>query len=173
MDAHTELEVALQQAAQDPACRPAFFRLLLASEVFVCAVPGKPAGDDGEQTLSLRMWSDDNGAPRLPFFTRLELLQGVIHEQNDAVAINARTLFEMTTGATLFLNPGEVFGKEFRPAEIVPCWKVALTGCRRSSMFLRAASCCWVSLRKDPRRCSRLWAAFYPRTRTSRRPISP
>lgn len=118
MDAHTQLEAALQQAAQDPACRPAFFRLLLESDVFVCAVPGEPAGNDEGQSLALRMWSDESGAPRLPFFTRLELLQGVIHEQNDAVSINARALFEMTAGATLFLNPGEDFGKEFSPAEI-------------------------------------------------------
>lgn len=118
MDAHTQLEAALQQAAQDPARRPAFFRLLLESEVFVCAVPGAPAGDEQEQSLSLRIWNDESGAPRLPFFTRLELLQSVIHEQNDAVSISTRALFEMTAGATLFLNPGEDFGKEFSPAEI-------------------------------------------------------
>lgn len=118
MDAPTRLEAALQQAAENPASRPAFYRLLLDSEVFVCGVRGDAPSEDGQQTLSLRMWPGDDGAPSLPFFTRLDLLQNTIHEQNDAVSLNARLLFEMTSGATLFLNPAEDFGKEFTPQEI-------------------------------------------------------
>lgn len=117
MDARTPLEAALERAVQDPASRPAFYRLLLESEVFVCGV-GNPADPTQEQSVSLRIWHDEQGAPRLPFFTRLAFLQSSIHEQNDAISLSARALFEMTRGATLFFNPGEDFGKEFTPQEI-------------------------------------------------------
>jgi hypothetical protein len=117
MDAQTPLEAALQRAVQDPASRPEFFRLLLDSEVFVCGIPN-PAEEGQEQSLSLRVWHGADGNSRLPFFTRVDFLQQAIHEQNDAVSLPAGTLFEMTRGASLSLNPGQDYGKQFSPEEI-------------------------------------------------------
>ena len=117
MDAKTPLEAALERAVQDPAARPDFYRLLLESEVFVCGTPN-PTAEGQEQSVSLRIWQDPEGKPRLPLFTRLEYLQQIIQEQNDAVSLNARLLLEMTRGAELSLNPGQNLGKQFSPEEI-------------------------------------------------------
>ncbi|CAH5678380.1 MULTISPECIES: enhanced serine sensitivity protein SseB [Enterobacter] len=113
-----ELETLLEQAATEPAHRPAFFRTLLESTVWV---PGTAA--EGEQVvedsaLDLLHWEKDDGTSVIPFFTSLEALQKAVEEEQAFVVMPVRTLFEMTLGQTLFLNAKLPTGKEFTPREI-------------------------------------------------------
>ncbi|EMD1658400.1 enhanced serine sensitivity protein SseB [Pluralibacter gergoviae] len=113
-----ELETLLEQAATEPAHRPAFFRILLASTVWV---PGAAA--EGEQivedsAVDLQHWEKDDGSSVIPFFTSLDALQQAVSGEQPFVVMPARTLFEMTLGETLFLNARLSTGKEFTPREI-------------------------------------------------------
>ncbi|MCE1394329.1 enhanced serine sensitivity protein SseB [Enterobacter bugandensis] len=117
-DTKNELETLLEQAATEPAHRPAFFRTLLESTVWV---PGTAA--EGEQVvedsaLDLLHWDKDDGTSVIPFFTSLEALQEAVEDEQAFVVMPVRTLFEMTLGQTLFLNAKLPTGKEFTPREI-------------------------------------------------------
>lgn len=113
-----ELETLLEQAATEPAYRPAFFRTLLDSTVWV---PGNAAEGEAvveESALDIQHWEKDDGTSVIPFFTSLTALQQAIDDEQAFVVMPARTLFEMTLGETLFLNAKLPTGKEFTPREI-------------------------------------------------------
>ncbi|MBK0080283.1 MULTISPECIES: enhanced serine sensitivity protein SseB [unclassified Kosakonia] len=113
-----ELETLLEQAATEPAYRPAFFRTLLDSTVWV---PGNAAEGEAvveERALDIQHWEKDDGTSVIPFFTSLAALQQAIDDEQAFVVMPARTLFEMTLGETLFLNAKLPTGKEFTPREI-------------------------------------------------------
>ncbi|MHC0463596.1 enhanced serine sensitivity protein SseB [Kosakonia cowanii] len=113
-----ELETLLEQAATEPAYRPAFFRTLLDSTVWV---PGNAAEGEAvveESALDIQHWEKDDGTSVIPFFTSLAALQQAIDDEQAYVVMPARTLFEMTLGETLFLNAKLPTGKEFTPREI-------------------------------------------------------
>ncbi|MDF7758019.1 enhanced serine sensitivity protein SseB [Kosakonia cowanii] len=113
-----ELETLLEQAATEPAYRPAFFRTLLDSTVWV---PGNAAEGEAvveESALDLQHWEKDDGTSVIPFFTSLAALQQAVDDEQAFVVMPARTLFEMTPGETLFLNAKLPTGKEFTPREI-------------------------------------------------------
>jgi hypothetical protein len=116
------LERALRLAAGEPAHRPDFYAALLASTVFVLG-SAEEAGS-GTRTLardeqvSIQHWARQDGSPVIPFFSSLEALRRAIDSGRGYIGLPARTLFEMTRGASLVLNPGSAFGKEFLPDEI-------------------------------------------------------
>ncbi|WP_312982929.1 enhanced serine sensitivity protein SseB [Atlantibacter sp.] len=114
-----ELEALLEKAATEPAHRPAFFRTLLDSTVWV---PGTSASDDAvdaDSALDLQHWEKDDGTSVIPFFSSLEALQQAMGEEEQAfVVMPVRTLFDMTLGETLFLNAKLPTGKAFTPREI-------------------------------------------------------
>lgn len=116
------LEEALVRAADEPASRPDFYRILLSSDVFLIGHVDTPG--DGQGTipagakLSVVNFEKPDGTPFIPFFTSLEALQRVLREEARFVAMPSRAFFEMTRGAVLFLNPGASYGKEFLPNEI-------------------------------------------------------
>src|SRR3546814_4440607 len=104
-DSSNDLEVALARAATEPADRPEFYRVLLASEVFVLGHTeskgeGRVTVPSGEK-LSIVNWEKADGTPVIPFFASLEALRRAIKEEQSYVALPARSLFEVTAGATL------------------------------------------------------------------------
>ncbi len=113
-----ELEDLLEKAATEPAHRPAFFRTLLESTVWV---PGTAAQGEAvveDSALDLQHWEKEDGTSVIPFFTSLEALQQAVEGEQAFVVMPVRTLFEMTLGETLFLNAKLPTGKEFMPREI-------------------------------------------------------
>ncbi|MDU1270867.1 MAG: enhanced serine sensitivity protein SseB [Escherichia coli] len=99
-----ELEDLLEKAATEPAHRPAFFRTLLESTVWV---PGTAAQGEAvveDSALDLQHWEKEDGTSVIPFFTSLEALQQAVEDEQAFVVMPVRTLFEMTLGETLFLN---------------------------------------------------------------------
>ncbi len=117
----TSLEAALARAANDPAARPEFYRLLLDSEVFVIgSMEGSAEKRDiaaGEK-ISIAHWQKQDGTPFIPFFASLAALQRAIRTEESYLRLPARSLFEITRGASLLLNPSSDHGKEFFAHEI-------------------------------------------------------
>jgi len=106
------LEEVLKLAATEPAHRPEFFKLLLDASVWV-------PGESAEQAdVSLTHWEKEDGTSIIPFFTSESALQQAVTEEQPFLVMPVRTLFAMTQGETLFLNPKLPVGKEFSPVEI-------------------------------------------------------
>lgn len=117
-----QLEIALRLAADEPAHRPDFYKALLDSTVFILG--HSDSSGLGERMLeagkkvSIQNWTHADGSPVIPFFSSLNSLQKAIEEEVAYMALPAKSLFEMTRGATLVLNPKLAYGKEFFPNEI-------------------------------------------------------
>ncbi len=133
-DSEDLLRRALRLAYEDPVNRPAFYKLLLDSEVFVI---GNTADSDGETKQTMLKQGDqvqianmeaDDGTPFIPFFSTLEKMQAVVHEKVDYLGMPARMLFEITAGKNMALNPGDEFGKFFVAQEITELLAHGLPG---------------------------------------------
>jgi len=117
-----ELDRALQSAATDPASRPEFYRVLLASDVFIIGrthAPGEgrtviPAG----AKIDIVHWEKKDGTPVVPFFSSVDALRQSLKESADYVSLPARNFFELVKGRTLVLNPASSHSKEFFPNEV-------------------------------------------------------
>ena len=111
-----ELEEILRLAADEPAHRPQFCEVLLSSQVFLLGTTGV-SGADGEVDLEagskiqIQHWKKADGSPVIPFFSSLEVLQKSINSEESYLALPVRSLFEMTQGATLFLNSKSDYGQ--------------------------------------------------------------
>ncbi|MEY8771393.1 enhanced serine sensitivity protein SseB [Erwinia sp. ACCC 02193] len=106
------LEEVLKLAATEPAHRPEFFTLLMEASVWV-------PGESVEQAdAELQHWEKEDGTSIIPFFTSEQALQQAVTEEQPFLVMPVRTLFAMTQGETLFLNPNLPVGKEFSPGEI-------------------------------------------------------
>jgi len=118
-DLNARLEEVLKLAATEPAHRPEFFSLLMEASVIV---PGTSAEDgqaiDAATPVDLQHWEKDDGTSIIPFFTSVSALEQAVSEEQAYLIMPVRTLFEMTLGETLFLNPKLPNGKEFSPREI-------------------------------------------------------
>ena len=119
----SKLEEILRLAADEPAHRPQFCKILLDSQVFLLGTTGD-SGIDGEvnleagSSIQIQHWEKADGSPVIPFFSSLEVLQKSIDTEESYLALPVRSLFEMTQGATLILNPKSDYGKEFVPEEV-------------------------------------------------------
>ncbi len=115
--ANHRLEEVLKLAATEAAHRPEFFALLMNASVWV---PGESTtGQPGDSSaVDLQHWEKEDGVNVIPFFTSIEALQQAVSEEQAYLIMPVRTLFEMTLGETLFLNPKLPAGKEFSPREI-------------------------------------------------------
>ncbi|MDZ7277669.1 enhanced serine sensitivity protein SseB [Pantoea eucrina] len=111
------LEEVLKLAATEPAHRPEFFQLLLEADVWVPGV-SENAQFDANSPVELQHWEKEGGGSVIPFFTSEEAMGEAIQETQPWLRLPARTLFEMTLGKSLFLNPKLPVGKEFSPGEI-------------------------------------------------------
>jgi len=111
------LEEVLKLAATEPAHRPEFFQLLLESDVWV---PGESTAQqlDASTPVDLQHWEKEDGSSIIPFFSSEQAMSDAVSTEQAYLRLPVRTLFEMTRGETLFLNPKLSTGKEFSPAEI-------------------------------------------------------
>jgi hypothetical protein len=121
-DPLNDLERSLIAAAKDPAHRPQFYRDFLSSDIFVIedAPPGESTGPRAIQKgsqISLLTYERD-GNRIIPIFSSLPRMQTFIKREASYIAMPAPDFLKMTRGATLVLNPGCDYGKEFTPGEI-------------------------------------------------------
>ncbi|KAB0626589.1 enhanced serine sensitivity protein SseB [Acinetobacter gandensis] len=121
------LESLFAKAVHEPAYRPEFLQQLLAANVYCVGHTDRndTAIDIQERHLStgsniqLKSWDDDEYTSVLPFFTSLEKMRLAISEEESFICLPAKTLFEMTFGSRLVLNPQSPdASKDFIPDEI-------------------------------------------------------
>jgi len=117
-----KLKHALACAADDPASRPDFFRILLNSEIYVIGHSDVPI--EGHAVLSvgsklaIMAWERKDGTSITPFFTSLETLRASLEEDAKFLVMSARNFFEIVKGRRLVLNPSSGYSKEFSPSEV-------------------------------------------------------
>lgn len=117
------LEQRLVEAAKDPRARPAFYRELLESDLLVLGFTNSGGGDGHfvaqvGDTVSIAHWTGQDGAQFIPVFSSMQRLREAISQMEKYLQLNARSLFEMTQGMPVVLNPGAAYGKEFTIEEI-------------------------------------------------------
>jgi hypothetical protein len=109
------LEIALERATNDPGMRPPFYKLLMASQVFVLA---DAQIESKTQPRSLVAWVREDNVHVIPFFSSVGALPPAHVPGLGVVRVPVRGLFEATPGMHLHLNPGSTFGREFTPDEV-------------------------------------------------------
>ena len=114
------LERLLPLAAEEPAHRPEFYRLLLQSTVYVLGTGSEEgeAGVDAAGEVQIQFWEKPDGTPIVPFFSSLEKLHASSQAEQPYLALPATSLFEMTRGTALVLNPDSPYGREFTLEEV-------------------------------------------------------
>jgi len=122
MNSENRLEELLRLAADEPAHRPAFYKALLTSDVFVLGRTarcneGKLTLKSGSQ-IELQHWEKPDGTSIIGFFSSLTALQSGVGHEVPYLRLSARDLFEITLGTSLYLNPKAPYGKEFTPEEV-------------------------------------------------------
>lgn len=116
------LEKAFRLAADEAANRPDFYATLLESTVYIFgqgerADPHAGTIDAGEK-IAIEHWIREGGTPVIPFFSSITALQRATESASRYMALPARTLFDLTRGNSLVLNPKSGLSKEFFPNEI-------------------------------------------------------
>ena len=118
------LEKALHKAAADHTQAPAFYDELMISKVFILGKPEEVPKDgnftlEEEQALIIQHWErETDKSPVVPFFTSLQMLQQAIKTDEPYLELPTSSLFELTMGAPLVLNPNSEFGMEFEPEDV-------------------------------------------------------
>lgn len=117
MPLENHLEQLLAAAAQDPGQRPAFYRALLESDLYVLGTAHETAG--GDTQLELRVLEAE-GRRVIPIFSSEARIQEFVQREETYLQMNGRALLGTVTGSGtgLVLNPGAAYGKEFTPEEI-------------------------------------------------------
>lgn len=111
------LELALQNAAADPASRPLFYRELLDSKVLIVLSGEKPQIIDGIVQANSQIMIADfqfGGKSWVPFYTS----EARLPSDDEYMLLDSKVLFEFTRGAPLYLNPGAPYCQEFLPEEV-------------------------------------------------------
>lgn len=106
------LEQLFYQTQQNYELIPQFLDQLLLSNVYCLGT------EEQDQKRNFRVLETPEGDQAIPFFLELETVYRDFGAQVEHFTINARTLFEITQGATLVLNPTSELSKEFQPEEI-------------------------------------------------------
>lgn len=118
-----ELERAFRFAATEPAHRPAFFKLLMESTVYIIVPPPDETTEGARnmqtgESVRIKTWHKQDGTPVIPFFTSKSALERAIDRNEGCMGLPAWGLFEMVRGTMMVLNPGSQYSKEFFPNEI-------------------------------------------------------
>ncbi len=100
-----DLEFALQRAADEPAARPEFYKLLVESTIYILG--DTDYADEGGFVIptgakfEIMNWQRQDGSKVIPFFTSVSALQKAIEKEQTYLALPARSFFEITQGASL------------------------------------------------------------------------
>jgi hypothetical protein len=104
-----ELEQAMLLAASQESARPAFYRLLLNSDLWVL----------GELTDRISIETVENAGKKYhPVFTAEQRIDALVREPIPRFAMNGRLLFASTRGADFVINPGSELVKTLSPEEV-------------------------------------------------------
>ncbi|MDC8012800.1 enhanced serine sensitivity protein SseB C-terminal domain-containing protein [Tahibacter soli] len=112
------LEGLLQQASEEAAWRPAFYRKLLESPVLVIlpdeARARRVARPD---RIHFVQWKRIDGTDAIPFFSSARTFFEAAPQGARCLVLDTRQLLELTRGAILHLNPYSEFNVELTPSD--------------------------------------------------------
>lgn len=103
MNAPDSLDDLMEQSIQDFRKEPDFFRALLDATVYAHA----PLNDSSERLRLVMFKSPDDGELVVPVFTDAAKAEFAARGNVRIVPLTGRTLFEITRGAILMLNPND------------------------------------------------------------------
>jgi len=103
MNASTSLDDLMEQSIRDFRKEPAFFRALLGATVYAHA----PLNDSSEKLRLVMFKSPDDGELVVPVFTDKAKAEFAARGNVRTIPLTGRTLFEITRGAILMLNPND------------------------------------------------------------------
>lgn len=103
MNSPDSLDGLMEQSIQDFRKEPAFFRALLNATVYAHA----PLNDSSEKLRLVMFKSPDDGELVVPVFTDEAKAEFAARGNVRIVPLTGRTLFEITRGAILMLNPND------------------------------------------------------------------
>jgi len=121
------LAKSLEKAAADPSYKPQFGQIMLASTIWVI---GQIEGENPSerpvaelkigQNVTFQSQQLPDGRVLVPFFSSLENLRAFINTQEyvNYLSIPATSLFRLTKGAIMVLNPAARVSGRFEPEEI-------------------------------------------------------
>ena len=116
-----KLETLLRLAANEPAHRPEFCKVLLDSVVLVLGnIDEEEAKGQSEEgnAIAIESWEEEDGSLAIPFFSSLDSLEASVEDDASYLEMPVRDLFEMTLGSKLVMNPHSEYGKDFFSDEI-------------------------------------------------------
>jgi|SRR5579859_3491198 len=114
-------ERSLVRAANDPSHRPAFYRDLTQSELFVIQrdIRGRKNGritlKEGEMVHIRRVQHQDKIF--IPVFSSLLRLRSFLADESAYLGMSGLDLLNLTKGSALIINPGSDYGKEITAEE--------------------------------------------------------
>jgi len=115
------LERMLRNAWHEPGLRPAFYKRLLKSDVFVPVLPDPGQGQSGRigagEILKVIALVRADQVEVIPFYSSAEHLFKASPAGEKCVVIRVRNLFESRPDAHFHLNPFSIYGREFSPSD--------------------------------------------------------
>lgn len=113
------LEELLVLSCENLVYRPQFYRKLIDSSIYVLPAPSSVDAESGKlKTPNIRLQMIKlSGQAFLPMFTSLKRIQESVAAPVKYLQIPCKTLFEITQGTDLFLNPYSEYGKQVLPEE--------------------------------------------------------
>jgi hypothetical protein len=113
---------AFKRAAGSPQDRVDFYRQLLEAQIFVPVsanpgVFGEISGVLAQETVPIHFWTQADGQVVIPFYTSLGLYRSVLGQENH-LKLPARTIFELSRGSHLMMNPKTDSSKHLFPDEV-------------------------------------------------------
>ena len=108
-DPENDLERLMQAAARDPGAVPAFYRALLASELYVLApetpmTPGRRRAMKYREAINVATVAYQ-GLTWVPAFTAKSRISAYVKEPETCLGAKARDLFTLLPKANFWLNP--------------------------------------------------------------------
>ncbi|MDR1922262.1 MAG: SseB family protein, partial [Candidatus Adiutrix sp.] len=116
-DGGRRLEEALKKAITDPEARIDFYRLLMASKVYVAGEKESKGANGGEPHTHIKQWTQKDGSLAMPFFATSGSLKETLGENESYVLIPVIDLFKMAGEATLVMTTPDG-AKDFKPPEV-------------------------------------------------------
>ena len=121
MATETPLERMLRNAWHEPGLRPAFYKRLLKSDVFVPVLPDPGQGQSGRigagEILKVIALVRADQVEVIPFYSSAEHLFKGSPAGEKCVVIRVRNLFESRPDAHFHLNPFSTYGREFSTSD--------------------------------------------------------
>ncbi|MGL4209027.1 MAG: enhanced serine sensitivity protein SseB C-terminal domain-containing protein, partial [Candidatus Adiutrix sp.] len=112
-----------QADLENKEARAEFYRLLMASKVFVAGK--KEHEENGKPHIQVKHWVQPDGKMAMPFFARLDSLKDTLGDDEEYVEIPVVDLFKMSAGTTLVLTTPDG-GKDFKADEVATLLRVLL-----------------------------------------------